>query len=435
MRYFLLLLLAAPFLSAQDSLPHLPSDPAYHASTIELAEVCLGHKLYRKAKQIAATANSADGTSEVTEKAGDKPNEYSSAGWKAYLDKRENIQKLRALGAFKASGARAALAIDPDCEPANKASGKLWLDGFGWLRKAEHERLSPLHMKLADAPKKQEGKATWDRPWVIQTAHFGIITDLPYKRALKYAALLDKFYGFYFETVTVVAQRTQPNLVYISKTSANYVNLGKQLGFPQSANASGLHIGMLGCVLINAERADYVGKKNRSKDNRARTLFHECCHRLTEIGTRGRLSASEAYKHMNTTEHAWIVEGVAIIFEDLRFSGSKAKLKGLEDQRTYTIDKFWKSKEGKYPSFSVLIKQGHFHFAGQTPVNSLEKYAFAGSVGWLCLFEKPVDYRAAFLALLMDYYIGDTKHKDFNTRFGISVQDFEKEWLAFVKKL
>ena len=435
MRYLFCLLLLSPVLSAQETLPHLPDDPAYHTSTVEMAKLCLEHKLYRQAKKLATQAGSADGAAEITEQAGDKSNEYSSDGWKAYLDKREGIQASRALSAFKASGAQAALSIYPDCKPAQESKNHLYLDGFGWLHKKEHARLKPFHVKLSEAPKKQKGSATWDKPWVIQTEHFGIITDLPWKRALKYTKLLDKFYDFYFETITVVAPRPQANLVYICKSSETYVKLGKSLGFPQSPNASGLHISMLGCVLINAQRADYVGKKNRAKDNLARTLYHECCHRLTEIGTRGRLSMSDAYRYVNSPEHAWIVEGVAIIFEDLRLTGNKAKLKGLEGQRTYTIDKFWKSKDGQIPSFAALVKQGQFAFAGQKPINSLEKYAFAGSVGWLCLFKKSDEYRAAFQSLLMDYYLGDTKHKDFKTRFGVSIEDFEKEWRTFVDKL
>lgn len=436
MRYLpCLLLFFMPVLFAQETLPHLPSDPAYHTSTVELAKLCLEQKLYRQAKKLATQAGSADDAAGIIEQAGDKANEYSSKGWKTYLDKREEIQAARARAAFNISGAQAALAIYPDCKEAQEASSSKYLEGFGWLHSKEFDRLKPLHVKLADAPKKQEGRATWDKPWVIQTEYFGIITDLPYSRALKYAKLLDRFYDFYFETVTVVAPRPQPNVVYISKTSDNYVALGKSLGFPQSPKASGLHIGLLGCVLINAERADYVGKRNKAKDNLARTLYHECCHRLTEIGTRGRLSARDAYPYVDSAEHAWIVEGIAIIFENLRFSDKKTKLTSLEAQRTYTIDKFWKSKGCTVPSFAILIKQGHFSFSSQLPINSLEKYAFAGSVAWLCMFKKTDEYRSVFLSLLMDYYLGDTKHKNFKIRFGISVSEFETDWKAFVSTL
>ena len=193
-------------------------------------------------------------------------------------------------------------------------------------------------------------------------------------------------------------------------------------------------MGSIGAVFVNAERCDYVGKKNKSHDNLARTLYHECAHRLVEIGLRGRRGGWSSYEMAMTKEHAWIVESIAIVFEDLQIKRNGHKLKGLEDQRTYIIERDWQKKD-KVPGLQAIFKQGHGAFAQGTPIPSTEKYALAGAVGWYCLFEKPDEYRAGYLALLVDYYRTDTGRKDFDKRFGLSLKDFEAEWREWVLDL
>jgi hypothetical protein len=121
------------------------------------------------------------------------------------------------------------------------------------------------------------------------------------------------------------------------------------------------------------------------------------------------------------------------VFEDLQITGAKYKLKGLEDQRKYTIDKVWKAKDATVPQLKQIFAQGYSDFAGSTPISNPEKYALAGSVGWYCLCQKK-EYRSAYLTLLVDYYRLDTKGRDFEKRFGVSLPDFQKEWAAWAVK-
>jgi hypothetical protein len=220
--------------------------------------------------------------------------------------------------------------------------------------------------------------------------------------------------------------------VWCCKSAATFVKVSTEMGFPLSATSGGLHIGALSAVIINAERCDEVGRKNKARDNLARTLFHECAHRMTEIGLRGRNPS--VWELAKTTEHAWIVESIAVVFEDLYFEKGAAVLKGLEDQRKYTIDKFWKGKSGKVPALMPVLEQGQAGFASDQPISNAEKYAMAGSVAWYCLFENAGKHRTAYLDLLVDYYRADTKGRDFEARFGMKPAEFETAWRAWVVK-
>ncbi|MCA8946187.1 MAG: hypothetical protein KDB29_08170, partial [Planctomycetes bacterium] len=106
-----------------------------------------------------------------------------------------------------------------------------------------------------------------------------------------------------------------------------------------------------------------------------------------------------------------------------------------EDQRTYTIKKYWAGKKGEVPKLKPIFAQGFSGFAAGEPISSVEKYALAGSVAWYCLFEKPDEYRKPYLHLLVDYYRTDTAHSDFKARFSVELEDFQTEWQEWVVDL
>lgn len=442
MRILALSLVSALFASVLfaelEPLPYAKSSPGYHDATVALAEYCLENKLYSEAVTLCetVTGDPAARAREIIAACDNKDDVYTAESWGGYLDRREMVQRRRAVGAADAGvDARQVLQLDPDHAASRETLGHKWLDGVGWLSNAEHERLAPCVVALQDEMSKPAREATWESPWVIVGERFTLVTDLAFKRAVKYAGKLERFDGVFFETLgDVIPRRRMPNVVWCCKDADTFVDFTKTMGFPMTEEHGGLHVGVLGAVIINAERCDYVGRKNKSHDNLARTLYHECAHRLVETGLRGRRGSWESYAMSMTREHAWIVESVAIIFEDLRVSSDSHRLKGLEDQRIWTIHKHWKKKKN-VPGLHAVFKQGHAAFARGEPVPSTQKYALAGAVGWYCLFEKPADYRAAFLSLLVDYYRTDTGRKDFDKRFGTALKDFEDEWREWVLAL
>lgn len=429
----LLFALLACGLHAGDGLPWHPSQAGYHDATVALADYCLEQKLHSEAIRLCTGVNT-DRAKEIIAACADLSDEYTAEAWGGYLDRLEATQRRRAQGAFDAGNpAQDVLTISPDYAPALGRAGMLELKGMGWLRKAEHERLSPLAIALEGSPAKQEREVTWQQPWVIVGKTFCLVTDLPWSRAKKYAEYLERFDEIFFELLgDVLPRRPHPNVVWCCKDAATFVDFTTSLGFPMGKDNGGMHVGSLGAVLVNAERCDFVGRKNKSWDNLARTLFHECAHRLVEIGLRGRRGGMDAWSLAATREHAWIVESIAIVFEDLKLTKTGYKLKGLEDQRNWTI-KAWKGKDSKVPELAPIFAQGHAGFAEGTPISSTEKYALAGSVGWYCLFENK-EHRKAYLYLLVDYYRTDTQRRDFAKRFGKPLADFEAEWKAWVLK-
>jgi len=430
----ILLLATCAAVAAQEPLPYDASQPGFHDANLELAQYCLDNNLISECKRQCGIAAGQARAAELLKACEGKSDAYTAAAWGGFLDRRELVQKRRALGAA-ADGhdAQSVLYIDPDHAASRNARGQIWHAALGWLDKADHERLAPLVSAEPAANAKAPHEASWDKPFVVAGKRFTLVTDLPWSRALKYSALLERFGTYYTELVgDVIPARATPNVVWCCKQAQTYVSFTTALGFAQSATSGGLHIGALGLVVVNAERCDEVGRKNKSRDNLARTLFHECAHRLTESGLRGR--TPNMWDLAMTTEHAWVVESIAVVFEDLYFDGQKAVHKGLEDQRKYTIDKFWKAKGSKVPGLAAVFDQGAQDFGGDKPVSTVEKYAMVGSVGWYCLFDRKDKFRAAYLGLIVDYYRADTKGRNFEARFGVKLADFETEWQGWVVK-
>lgn len=432
----LLLFLFPWVLAAQQGAPWHEGMAGYHDATLELARFCRDKSLFSECRRLARAAQKAapGPAAELVAACEGKPDNYVAASWGEYLDKAEALGATRAAAAEQAGQPpETVLALDPAHKGARERCGQLWLDGVGWLERAEHERLAPCVLKLEPAPQKPERDATWLAPWVLQGSHFTLVTDLPWARALKYAKLLQRFQGVFAATLgDVIPSRAGPHVVWCCKEAATFVKFSADLGFPLGETNAGLHVGALGAVLINAQRCDEVGKLNRAKDNLARTLYHECTHRLVESGLRPR--GASPWELAMTSEHAWIVEAMAVVFEGLEISDKSHTLKGLEAQRTYTIQKFWKGEKGAVPELAPVLAQGHAGFATEQPISSAQKYALAGSVAWFCLFVKKDTLRKPLLALLVDYYRCDTGQADFKTRFGLELAALEKDWKAWVLK-
>ncbi|MCC6573413.1 MAG: hypothetical protein IT462_06435 [Planctomycetes bacterium] len=444
--FLLVLLLLSGGLRADDGapLPYLRSQRGYHVPTLELARACLDQGLVSECRKLCATVQEeAKGAKEAEAAAAllkeipaEKIDAYSAKSWGAYLDQREALVVRRGAAAFAKLGANGALIVlgaDPNNADARKALGEEWVGGVGWCKRAEAERLKPLCIKAADAVEKAPYDATWEKPYILVGLHFTLVTDLPWPRALKYSRLLERYHAVFVEKMgDVVPTRSQPNVVYCCRMSKTFVDYSAKCGLDFTDQHSGMYVQHIGVPVINAERCDYVGQKNGSKDNLARTLYHECTHRLIDVGLRGS-GDEERWATIGSKEHAWIVEAAAIVFEGLEMGDKGYELKGLEFQRTYTINKYFRPKK-QVPDAKSIMLQGYFEFAAETPVSSAQKYAVAGSIGWYCLFHKPKEYRMAFLGLMVDYYRGDTACRDFKARFGTDIEPFVKEWTEYVLK-
>lgn len=440
--WMVLLLCAA--LGAEE-VPYSPSQPGYHAATVELARFCFSSELFSQGRQHrdevlkGAPANSPErAAAEKLAQEFDlsKPDVYTAKTWGEYLDKREGLQKKRAQAAWQAlgkGGIQIVQDLDFDHKEAREAYGFQWLDGVGWLKAEEHKRLAPCVHSLKDAPAKMERVATWQAPYVMVGAHFTLITDLPWARALKYARLLDRFYDIFFEVVgDVIPRRPGINLIQVCAKAADFIKLSTELEFAMTEKHEGAYLRWHGFSIINAERSDEVGRLNKSRDNLARTLFHESVHRLAEMGTCGRLPMSQAWEAY-TEPHGWIVEAIAIVFENLEIKDKGYSLTSLEAQRTFSLGRIKKTEQ--YPSLAAIFAQNTSDFGTNSPIPVADKYAVSGSVAWYCLFVKKDAWRAAFLGLLVDQYRGDTKARSFEARFGVKLEEFEKAWKshAFAK--
>lgn len=436
----LLLLLLCGALAAQD-VPYSPSQPGFHTATVELARFCLSNNLFSQGSELRdeVLKGAPKGSDELAaaEKLAQefdltKSDVYTAKAWGEYLDKREDLQKKRAEAAWQAlgrSGIEIVQNLDWDHKAAREAYGFQWLDGVGWLKPAEVTRLKPCVQALKDAPAKNERVANWDNPYVLVGEHFTLVTDLPWWRALRYTKLLDRFYGTFFELFgDVIPKRPGINLIWLCAKAADFVKVSTQFEFAMTEKHEGAYLRWHGFSVINAERADEVGRLNKARDNLARTLYHESVHRVVEAGCCGKLPMSAAWGNYSEP-HGWIVEAIAIVFENLEIKEKGHSLNSLEAQRTFSLGKMKKAE--KYPQLAPIFTQSTTEFGTNAPIPVADKYAVAGSVAWYCLFTKKDAYRSAFLGLLIDQYRGDTKARDFEARFGVKLEDFEKAWKTY----
>jgi hypothetical protein len=434
------LLLLCGTLAAQD-VPYSPSQPGFHAATVELARFCLSNNLFSQGKELRdeALKGASAGSDEklAAEKLAQefdlaKPDVYTAKAWGEFLDKREALQKQRAEAAWKAlgrAGIQTVQNLDWDHKAAREAYGYEWLDGVGWLKPAEVARLKPCVHALKDAPAKNERVATWASPYVLVGEHFTLVTDLPWWRALRYTKLLDRFYNTFFELFgDVIPRRAGINLVWLCAKAEDFIKVSAEFDFAMTEKHEGAYLRWHGFSVINAQRADEVGRLNKARDNLARTLYHEGVHRIVEAGCCGKLPMSAAWGSYSEP-HGWIVEAIAIVFENLEIKDKGHSLSSLEAQRTFSLGKMKKAES--YPSLAPIFRQNTAEFGTSEPIHVADKYAVAGSVAWYCLFVKKADYRSAFLGLLIDQYRGDTKARNFEARFGVKLEDFEKAWKSY----
>jgi len=435
--------LLAGVLSAQEqaALPYSPDLPGYHVATVELARFCLQNNLISQGGLLRDEALKESTAGSVEHSAAQKlaeefdltkPDVYTAKDWGEYLDKREDLQKRRAAAAWLAldkQGVQYALAHDPDHAPSRTLMGEEWLEGVGWLTPAEAKRLKPCIVKTKEAPKNNDRVATWAAPYVLVGESFTLVTDLPWWRALRYSKLLDRFEGVFHELVgDVIPRRGSVNLVWLCAKADDFIKLSTDAEFPMTEHHEGAYLRWHGYSIINATRADEVGRLNKAKDNLARTLYHECVHRLVESGICGRMPQRSAWASYAET-NGWIVEAIAIVFENLEIKEKGFALASLEAQRKWSIEKM--RKAGVSPSLAVIFDQTTAEFGGNAPIPVADKYGVAGSVGWFCLFARKDTYRAPFLGLLMDQYRGASKARDFSARFGMKLDEFEKSWKAY----
>ncbi|MBP9892949.1 MAG: hypothetical protein KBG84_13685 [Planctomycetes bacterium] len=436
----LLLLLLSGTLATQET-PYSSTQPGYHAATIELARLCFSNNLISQGKELRdeALKGAPAGSDEkaAAEKLAQefdlaKPDIYTAKAWGDYLDKREALQRKRAEAAWQAlgrSGIDFVQNLDWDHKAAREAYGYQWLDGVGWLKPAEATRLKPCVQALKDAPAKNERVANWENPYVLVGEHFSVVTDLPWWRALRYTRLLDRFYNTFFELFgDVIPKRSGINLIWLCAKAADFIKVSTQFEFPMTEKHEGAYLRWHGFSVINAERADEVGRLNKARDNLARTLYHEGVHRIVEAGCCGKLPMSQAWGNY-AEPHGWIVEAIAIVFENLEIKDKGFSLNSLEAQRTFSLGKMKKAEA--HPQLAPIFAQSTSDFGTSAPIHVADKYAVAGSVAWYCLFVKKDAYRLAFLVLLIDQYRGDTKARGFEARFGVKLEDFEKAWKTY----
>jgi hypothetical protein len=436
---FLFLALFACALGAQgDALPYAEGQPGYFAPNVELARFCFTNNLFSQGKihrdeALKAGDEAALAAKKLAEEFDlTRPDAYTAKTWGEYLDRREAIQRRRAEGVFKAlgaSGAESALEFWPEHEGARKAYGQEMLDGMGWLRSADAERFRPCLVKTKEAPRENERVATWAQPYVMAGEHFTLVTDLPWGRALRYARLLERFYEIFYEvTGEYLPKRQSRNLIWLCAKPEDFIKLSNTYQFPMTEKHEGAYLRWHGFSIINATRADEVGRLNKARDNLARTLFHESVHRLAEASVCGILPPSGAWEAYGE-KHGWIVEAIAVIFENLEVKEKGHALPSLEAQRKWSLDKM--KKDGKAPSLAAIFVQNTAEFGSNAPCPVADKYAIAGSVAWYCVFVKKDAYKAAFFTLLIDQYRAGTQARDFASRFGVTLEDFEKAWKSY----
>lgn len=429
-----LIVVLSSLLPAQETTAWNATQDGYFDDTLALAEFCALNGLHSEARRLANLCAKAlpDESKRIAESSKDKPAQHSATKWSSYLDRVALLQRKRADAAWRETkDARTTLGIDADHTDARKAQGQRWHTAFGWLSNDEFDHLDACLV----GDEKPDRKVTWDAPYVFDGGTFTLVTDLSFATAQKLSRQLDAFAVLFREVFgSHIPARKRPNVIWCCKDDKTFIGLGERFGANTVKELSGLYVGHVGQVLINAERAKWLGKKNKVKNNLLRTIIHECVHRLVDVGLCDDRPSFVFRKYQNKA-NAWLVESAAVLFEgtEVKREGAEyvAVLDSFDYQRQWTIDLTWKRRK-KTPSLKSVFENNAATFGRPKPIAVVEKYALAGSVAWYCVKERPDDFREAYLGLLVDYYRGVAAGLGWNSRFGVEMDAFDTAWSNWV---
>ncbi|MBI2921259.1 MAG: DUF1570 domain-containing protein [Planctomycetes bacterium] len=351
--------------------------------------------------------------------------------FKAYRADRKTLdaaaaEKFVAL-ATRASAAKSAeafikraLEYDPDCKEAREKAGQAFVEGCGWVSKAEAEKraqgLLPIGGQWLPAKDVVERRKKWAEAWVVKGEHFEVTSNHSLEGATDLLARAEEMYGALmreFSGVVAPPKLDAPMKIAYFATRADLDEHDRAAhpGRPYLTSWPGFFLADDKLCHI-CPMAPHVITTIQD------TVRHEGCHQVTYfmIPAIGDYTQRPCY---------WVIEGLAAYFETTEVRDGKILVGSPTHLRIRTARE--EMAAGKAVPLVELFRMNQS--------STQPWYPQAAGVVHFFLNAADGKYHKAFCEFYRIVQEGTAGEDTFQKAFGRGPETFEKEWREWIAGL
>lgn len=256
------------------------------------------------------------------------------------------------------------------------------------------------------------GNIHWVDAYEVSTRHYVIKTNVPKERAEVLGRRLELFYAW-FQTTFAKDWSLHDNKrlrVECARTRQEYLTQFRKFSISEQMPAA--------FYAVHFETLYLADEPLPGQDHPEQTLFHEAGHQMmmlaANLGAEPRLP------------RYWVHEAVPCTLEGLREVDGKL-VQGLVAGRIRNI-------KARLANGEPLLPLAELDMLTQLQMGAKE-YDQAYSLAWYFLTAEGGKFRKPFLRYVQDIAFTRVRPETFEKLFGRKIQDFEADWLRFVKAL
>ncbi|MDO4583358.1 MAG: hypothetical protein Q4D62_04565 [Planctomycetia bacterium] len=319
-----------------------------------------------------------------------------------------------------------------DFEVSQIQAKKVYHEQFGWIPRAHVKRYEAgerfFRGQWISAEEDAEFHRSIENGWVIETAHYKIVTNHSIEEGVKLGENLEKLYrvwkqlflGYYATPQQVVALfEGKPGLatpqakhqVYFFRTRQDYNN---------HLRAKNPQIEMsLGLYSTGTKIAYFFG----GEDYDIRTMFHEATHQLFQESRKTDLAAGRL-------GNFWTIEGIAVTMESLHDEGNYHVVGGFDDERMLAARLRYRG--GFYVPLEMLALMDTRRFQYHPEVVAL--YSQSAGLTHFFIFHENGLYRDALAQILRDVYTGKNRITSIPQYTGKTYRELDEEFQTYITR-
>ncbi len=303
--------------------------------------------------------------------------------------------------------------------------GFIWDTRYGWIYRSVADKYNGSNWfdgrNFVPLQQAQQEHSNWKNPWVIETEHFIVKSNMELAKAVGLASRLESFYRqffrYYVGFFSFDKSSAMDSLFKMEKAKKLTVHYWKDkmdfLAHAQSLGAGGMG-GSAGFYSPRHGTSQFYHIKGYTES----VLYHEVTHQILGEYGKGGFPDRGAY---------WIVEGAAVASESTKVTGEfSVVFDPMKNSRIKSVKKSWGNRSiGQF----MNISYDQFHGSGR-----LMNYAVAGTLAVFFLEYKGGVYRDDFTDYLRDVYTGkiDGSKIKINRYLGKNMSDLDKEFRSFL---
>lgn len=319
-----------------------------------------------------------------------------------------------------------------DFEVSQIKAKKVYHERFGWIPRAHVKRYEAgerfFRGQWISEEEDAEVHRFIEKGWVIETAHYIVLTNHSIEEGVRLGEQLEKLYrvwkqlflGYYATEQQVVALfEGKPGLatpqakhkVYFFRTRQDYNDYLRRTN-PQIEMSLGLYsTGTKTAYFFAGEEYDI------------RTMFHEATHQLFQETRKTDLAAGRL-------GNFWTIEGIAVTMESLHDEGNYHVVGGFDDERMLAARLRYRS--GFYIPLQMMALMDTRRF--QYHPHVVQLYSQSAALMHFFIFHENGKYRDAMSRILLDVYTGKNRVTSIPQYTNQSYEELDEEFRTFITR-